>query len=135
MKRRRPMRKKCQYLCLSWNALKPQCRFVDNSIFANDQFFQKCLFLCQLTQNRILWFDRNFTFYCYSPLFCSVNQKKHPLRLHSAKQCRISVKSWCCLLGLLTQIKVLLTFFRLCTFRKKCFLMGKIGSFFYLNHS
>ena len=36
--------KKCQYLCLSWNALKPQCRFVDNSIFANDQFYRLFFF-------------------------------------------------------------------------------------------
>ena len=42
--------KKCQYLCLSWNALKPQCRFVDNSIFANDQFYR-------------LFFFRNTNFY------------------------------------------------------------------------
>ena len=61
--------------------------------------FQKHYFLRQLTQNRTLWFDRNSTFFCISPLFRSVNQKKHPLRLHSAKQSRISVKSWCCLLG------------------------------------
>ena len=66
--------KKCQYLCLSWNALKPQCRFGDNSIFANDQFYR--LFFFRNTKN-------DFTEILHFNFFLHFFVQKIKRRIHS----------------------------------------------------
>ena len=68
--------KKCQYLCLSWNALKPQCRFVDNSIFANDHFYR--LFFSRNTKYDIMNLQKFYILMFFSTFLFR--------KLHSAKQ-------------------------------------------------